>query len=212
MDTGRVPPEQIEIAVIAKAPQAGYAKTRLIPTLGARGAARLHRLLSLRTLATASTAGLGPVTLWCAPDTRHRFFRALQQRCGLDLRAQPEGDLGRRMAHVFAGNADRPLLLIGTDCPALGPDHLQQAALALRSVDAVFITTEDGGYFLVGLQKPVPELFAGIDWSTPRVMAQTRSRMSALGLRWQEVATLWDVDRAEDVARWQAMQQAEADA
>lgn len=212
MDTGRVPPEQIEIAVIAKAPRAGYAKTRLIPALGARGAARLHRQLSLRTLVTARAARLGPVTLWCAPDAHHRFFRALQRSYGLPLRTQPEGDLGRRMAHIFARNADRPLLLIGTDCPALGADHLRHAALALRSADAVFITTEDGGYFLVGLQRPVPELFAGIDWSTAQVMAQTRRRMSALGLRWQEVATLWDVDRAEDVARWQAMQQTEADA
>lgn len=196
---------------MAKAPVAGYAKTRLIPALGAAAAARLQRQLTLRTLATARAAAIGPVTLWCAPDTDHRFFRAMQRRHGLDLRTQPEFDLGRRMAHVFAGNRERPLLLIGTDCPALDVEHLRQAALALRSaVDAVFITTEDGGYFLVGLKQPCPELFAGIAWSTARVMAQTRDRLSALGLRWQEVARLWDVDRAEDVVRWQALQQAEA--
>lgn len=209
MDTGRVPPEPVEIAVMAKAPRAGYAKTRLIPALGATGAARLHRQLSLRTLATARAAGLGPVTLWCAPDTGHRFFRALQRRCGLELRTQPELDLGRRMAAVFARNDDRPLLLIGTDCPVLGVGHLRQAASALRDVDATFITTEDGGYFLVGLKRPCPDIFDGIEWSTARVMAQTRSRMTALGLRWQEVAMLWDVDRPEDVSRWRALQQAE---
>ncbi|MBK7767544.1 MAG: TIGR04282 family arsenosugar biosynthesis glycosyltransferase [Sulfuritalea sp.] len=211
MDTSRVPPEPVEIAVMAKAPQPGYSKTRLIPALGARAAARLQRQLTLRTLATARAAAIGPVTLWCAPDTGHRFFRALQRRHGLDLRAQPDLDLGRRMGQVFAENVGAPLLLIGTDCPALSVEHLRQAALALRSpVDAVFITTEDGGYFLVGLNQPCPAIFEGIEWSTARVMAQTRSRMSALGLRWQEVARLWDVDRPEDVARWQALQRGEA--
>ncbi len=211
MDTSHVLPEPVEIAVLAKAPQPGYAKTRLIPAVGAAAAARLQRQLTLRTLATARAAGLGPVTLWCAPDTGHRFFRALQRRDGLDLRAQPEGDLGRRMAHVFAAGGERPLLLIGTDCPVLNVEHLRQAALALHSaVDAVFITTEDGGYYLVGLKQPCPALFEGIEWSSARVMTQTRSRLSALGLRWTEVARLWDVDRAEDVARWHALQQAEA--
>lgn len=206
-------PEDVAIAVMAKAPQAGYAKTRLIPALGAGGAARLHRQLTLRTLATVATthaAGVAPVTLWCAPDTQHRFFRAVQGRYGLALRTQPEVDLGQRMAYIFAEHGAGPLLLIGTDCPALGTAHLQQAARALCSgLDAVFITTEDGGYFLVGLRQPCPGIFAGIDWSTPRVMAQTRRRLAEQGLRWQEVAMLWDVDRAEDVSRWRALQQAE---
>jgi rSAM/selenodomain-associated transferase 1 len=210
MDTSRVSPEPVAIAVMATAPQAGYAKTRLIPALGAAAAARLHRQLTLRTLATARAAAIGPVTLWCAPDAGHRFFRALQRGCGLDLRVQPEVDLGRRMAQVFAENGDAPLLLIGTDCPALGADHLRQAARALRSaVDAVFITTEDGGYFLVGLKKPCAELFEGMAWSTSTVMEQTRRRLSRLGLRWQEAARLWDVDRPADVERWQALQQAQ---
>lgn len=196
-------PEPVEIAVMAKAPLAGYAKTRLIPALGAAGAARLHRQLTLRTLATARAAGLGLVTLWCAPDMRQRFFRALQRRCGIELRAQPEADLGQRMAHIFAAAGGTPLLLIGCDCPVLEPDHLRQAALALQSTDAAFITTEDGGYYLVGLRRPAPELFAGIAWSTPQVMAQTRARLATLGLRWQEVARLWDIDQPADLARWQ---------
>ena len=209
MATRRVT-EPIGIAVMAKAPRAGYAKTRLIPALGAQAAARLHRELTLRTMASACAADLGPITLCCAPDTRQRFFRALQQKYRIDLQTQPELDLGRRMAHVFAENGEQPLLLIGTDCPALTTTHLRQAARALQSgLDAVFITTEDGGYFLVGLRRPCPQLFAGIVWSTSRVMAQTRERLASLGLRWQEVAHLWDVDRAADVSRWHALRQAE---
>lgn len=189
---------------MAKAPLPGYAKTRLIPALSAASAARLHRQLTLRTLATVRAAGLGPVTLWCAPDLRQRFFRALQRRCGIELRVQPEADLGQRMAHIFAAGDSQPLLLIGSDCPVLTPEHLRQAALALQSADAAFITTEDGGYYLVGLRRPAPELFAGIAWSTPQVMAQTRERLAALGLRWQEVTQLWDIDDPADLARWQA--------
>lgn len=219
MGIGRVPieaivpggisgnPEPIAVAVMAKAPIAGYAKTRLIPALGAGGAARLHRQLTLRTLATARAASLGPVTLWCAPDTGHRFFGAAQKRFALELRAQSGGDLGTRMARVFASHGSGPLILIGTDCPALEPVHLQAAACALHNnSDAAFVTTEDGGYFLIALRQPVPELFLGIDWSTDRVMAQTRQRLSVLGLRWQEVAMLWDVDRPEDISRWQLLQ------
>lgn len=199
-------PEAVEIAVMAKAPLAGYAKTRLIPALGAAGAARLQRQLTLRTLATARAAGLGPVTLWCAPDVRQRFFRALRRRFGIELHGQPELGLGQRMAHIFAAAGNRPVLLIGTDCPILTPDHLRQAALALQSADSVFITTDDGGYYLVGLRSPAPELFADIAWSTPEVMTRTRERLAALGLRWQEVARLWDIDSAVDLARWQALQ------
>ena len=202
----------VAIAVMAKAPIAGYAKTRLIPALGAGGAARLHRQLTLRTLATARAANLGPVTLWCAPDTGHRFFRAARMKFLLELRAQGGEELGARMAGIFAANDGSPLILIGTDCPALEETHLHAAARALRDGnDAAFVTTEDGGYFLIALRKPLPELFIDIDWSTDRVMAQTRQRLSGLGLRWQEVATLWDVDRPEDISRWRLLQGNQSD-
>jgi rSAM/selenodomain-associated transferase 1 len=209
---GEASGEPIGIAVMAKAPVAGYAKTRLIPALGAGGAARLHRQLTLRTLATACAADLGPVTLWCAPDTRHRFFCAAQNKFAVDLRVQSGNDLGTRMARIFDTRGAAPLLLVGTDCPALDSAHLHAAARTLREGnDAAFVTTEDGGYFLIGLRKPVPELFVDIDWSTDRVMVQTRQRLAALGLYWQEVAMLWDVDRPEDIARWQLLQGNQSD-
>lgn len=209
---GEASGDPIGIAVMAKAPVAGFAKTRLIPALGAGGAARLHRQLTLRTLATACATDLGPVTLWCTPDTRHRFFCAAQNKFAIELRAQSGNDLGTRMAQIFDSRGTAPLLLVGTDCPALESAHLHAAARALREGnDAAFVTTEDGGYFLIGLRKPVPELFVDIDWSTDRVMVQTRQRMAALGLCWQEVATLWDVDRPEDISRWRLMQGNQSD-
>jgi len=235
------------IAVLAKAPIAGLAKTRLIPALGAAGAARLQRALTLRALRTAQDAALGAVTLWCAPDMQHRFFRALQRGTVVALRPQPGGDLGARMHAAFVAHtapdtesdadsdanddandatneaansaadsaknsakntaeARAPLLLIGTDCPALTGAHLHAAAQALHEgADAVTLPAEDGGYVLVGLRAPQPALFEGMHWSTEHVMADTRERARAAGLRLHEGPTLWDVDRPEDLARLQGL-------
>jgi rSAM/selenodomain-associated transferase 2/rSAM/selenodomain-associated transferase 1 len=195
------------VAVLAKAPVPGRAKTRLIPALGAAGAARAQRGFALQTLATARAAGTGAVTLWCAPGTGHRFFRALQRRHGVNGVDQPDGDLGHRMATAmsthFAHAPRTPLLIVGTDCPALTPTHLQQAADALQTHDAVLIPAEDGGYVLIGLRRALPEVFHGVDWSTPQVLAQTRDRLRDTGASWQEMPTLWDVDEPADWARWQ---------
>src|SRR3954471_13858180 len=90
-------PPKIEIAILAKAPIPGYAKTRLIPSVGAHAAAVLQARLTERTVETAVTADIGPITLWCAPDASHRSFRDLQKEHGLTLAAQPAGDLGARM-------------------------------------------------------------------------------------------------------------------
>jgi len=198
-------PEPPAIAVFARPPLAGAAKTRLIPVLGAAAAARLQRRRTLHALAVAKRSAVGSVTLWAAPDGQQRFFRALRRRCGVDLRGQSGDDLGQRMAAAFAAHAG-PLLLIGSDCPALTEAHLAAAASALvderhAGNDAVFIPAEDGGYVLVGLRHPQPQLFERIAWGSERVMTQTRQRLSEHGLRWVELPTLWDLDRPADLAR-----------
>jgi uncharacterized protein len=206
-DDGHADLRQVQVAVLAKAPVPGWAKTRLIPALGPRGAARLQRRLTRVAVQTACDAGLGPVTLWCAPDASHRFFRALQQTTQLQCRDQPEGDLGERMHTAFRVHcAQGPLLLIGTDCPALRPAHLRQAAQALADGDeAVFYPAEDGGYVLVGLRQPQAALFTDMAWSTAEVMSQTRLRARRLNLQLREFETLWDVDVPEDLARLAAL-------
>ena len=146
-DSAEADLDRVQIAVLAKAPVAGFAKTRLIPVLGAHGAARLQREFIRRTLATAIAARLGPVTLWCAPDAGHRFFRALRRAAGVRCLAQPDGDLGERMHAASLLHCRRgPLLILGTDCPALSPAYLRTAARALcDGNDAVFAPAEDGG-------------------------------------------------------------------
>lgn len=198
------------VAVLAKAPVPGLAKTRLAPLLGDAGAARAQRALLRQTLHTVRAASLGPLTLWCAPDAAHRHFQAWQQHRGVQLMPQPEGDLGRRMAavvqHHFAAHAG-PLILLGTDCPALTPGHLQQVADALQTHDAALLPAEDGGYVLLGLRRPAPGVFDGVAWSTAAVAGQTRQRLQAAGLSLWEGPVLWDVDEPEDWRRWQQWQQ-----
>ena len=197
----------VQIAVLAKAPIAGLAKTRLIPALGPHGAARLQRRLTRMAVQTALDAHLGPVTLWCAPHAQHRFFRALRRTTTVNCLVQSSGDLGERMHTAFRLHcAQGPLLLVGTDCPVLRPSHLRKAARALvDGDDAVFYPAEDGGYVLVGLRQPQAGLFSAMSWSTAAVMSDSRARARASGLRLREFETLWDVDVPDDLKRMHAL-------
>ncbi len=193
--------EPVALAVLAKAPIPGFAKTRLIPVLGAEGAAALQARLTERAVATACAAGIGPVTLWGAPDEHHATFQAFRAHHGIALARQPEGDLGARMlAALMAANA--PALVIGTDCPALTVGELRTAADVLRGgTDVVIFPTADGGYALIGALRPEPALFSDMRWSTAGVMEETRRRLKRLGLSWREPAELWDVDEPADLER-----------
>jgi rSAM/selenodomain-associated transferase 1 len=144
------------------------------------------------------------VTLWTTPAGPHAWFTALASRFPFALATQPGGDLGLRMLAPCEA-ADGPTIVIGTDCPALTPAHLREAAGVLRDgSDVVVIPAEDGGYVLIGLRRPQPGLFAPMTWGTDTVMAETRSRLARDGLTWRELPTLWDVDRPEDLARLRA--------
>jgi rSAM/selenodomain-associated transferase 1 len=196
-------PEPVGIAILAKSPVAGTVKTRLAMMLGVEGATALHERFVTRTVEAAVEAATGRVTLWGSPDQHHPFFHDLAQRFGLALAHQPDGDLGARM-HAAVVDAGAPTLVIGTDCPLLTATHLRDAAEALRGgSDAVVFPADDGGYVLIGLKRPVPELFGDMAWSTEGVMMETRQRLRHLGLSWREPAHLWDVDRPSDVRRMQ---------
>ncbi len=193
---------RVGVAILARAPVPGAAKTRLIPALGAVGAARLQRWMLQRTVAMALVADVGPVSLWCAGDPAHPDFAVCRAFGRVDLHPQAEGDLGERMlAAVASSPTPAGTLVIGTDCPALGAAQLRESARALGGNDAVVIPAEDGGYVLIGMKTPAPEAFAGVDWGSARVMAQTRQRLAALGWRWHEADPLWDVDLPQDLER-----------
>jgi uncharacterized protein len=200
---------QGRILVFAKAPEPGAVKTRLIPALGAEGAARLSARLIDRTLDLVRDCALAPCELHVSPDIGHPFFRALAD--APPLRLQHGADLGERMhAALTAALASAEFaVLIGTDCPAMDCAYLARACAALaRGRDAVLGPAADGGYVLIGVRRSDAALFAGVDWGSARVLEQTRSRLAALGWDSLELPPAWDLDRPEDLDRLTAMQRA----
>ena len=192
------------VIIFAKAPIAGIAKTRLIPRLGAAGAAALHAAMVERMVAAATAAAVGPVELACTPDTSHPLFQSLSRRNGVTLSMQGDGDLGERMFRAL----DRAIveegagIIIGTDCPAMDSQYLHAARTALDNYAPVVVgPAEDGGYVLIGGRVACPAIFQGIEWGTDTVLHATRQVLRARAIGWHELGTLWDVDRPEDLMR-----------
>lgn len=201
----------VRIIILAKAPQAGLAKTRLIPALEADGAAQLARRMLNATLATAMSAEVGTVEMCLTPAPNDPAWQGFIWPAAVQLSEQGEGDLGQRLARAASRGLalGSPVMLIGTDCPELTPELLRRAAAQLQSHDSVLHATYDGGYALLGLTDDNSRVFADIRWSTETVAASTRERIGELGWSLAEGARLHDVDIADDLqwlpAGWLAL-------
>ncbi len=196
------------LIVFAREPLAGLVKTRLIPVLGAEGAARLYRaLLELALEAAAAVPGVRR-ELWCAgaPPTGG-VCADLALSLGMGFHHQPTGDLGARMAAALtqALTGGGRAVLIGSDCPEYHGDYLGAALEALRDHEAVLGPAADGGYVLIGLRRYAPELFKDIPWGTNAVLADTRAVLTRLGWTWAELPTLTDLDGPEDLVQTPAL-------
>jgi len=197
------------ILIFAKAPEPGYVKTRLLPSLGEEGAADLYKHLLKQTVKSVTAANLAPIQLWCAPHSTHSFFQQLASQYHLALYEQSGADLGERMysAAGFALNESKAVLLIGADCPLLSSAHLcQSLQWLMEGSDAVVGPAEDGGYVLLGLRQNKTVLFENIPWGGNQVLKLTRERLAGLGWCWQELEPLWDLDRPADFERWKLLQ------
>ena len=189
------------VIIMAKAPVAGLAKTRLIPALGAAGAAALAERMLAHAAQVAAEATPDTLEVCATPDAAHPAFDRLVRDYRLQLATQGDGDLGQRMHRAFV----RVLALhdcavmVGTDAPGLDTTCLRQALRVLAERDAVFVPALDGGYALIGLRQPQACLFDGMAWSTADVMSNTRARMKATGLRWVELPPVHDVDEPADL-------------
>jgi len=194
----------VRTVIMAKAPLAGLAKTRLIPALGADGAAKLAEAMLLKTLRVALAAGVGPVELCTSPAVDTASWKHVALPEGIICSGQSQGDLGARMAHLALRTitAGERLILIGTDCIELSDIHLQQTAEALRQYDVVMHPVADGGYALLGLNLFDGSLFSDVPWSTHTVARLTRQRIENLGWRLFEGELLHDVDTPEDLSNW----------
>lgn len=193
------------VAVFTRTPAPGAVKTRLIPEVGAERATEIYQSLIGCTLDTVAASGLSPVVVWCTPSTDHPFLKTCADRFGLRLALQKGLTLGARMynaAESMLKDQGR-VLLIGCDCPELSAQDLRSADDILRKdADVVLGPAEDGGYYLIGMTRPVERVFADVEWGTPRVLMQTRANLKAAGMRWRELPVHWDVDRPEDLERY----------
>lgn len=195
---------QARLLIFAKAPQPGRVKTRLIPAIGAQAAAKLHQRLASDTLQRMSAADLCPLELWVSPDAEQPFFRDMQRRHGMSLHVQQGANLGERMYNAAADALTRAdsVALIGTDCPPLSGDHLADALAGLQRHDAMLGPAEDGGYVLLALKRAEWRLFDAVPWGTGEVADITRRRLRQLDWQWRELPLLWDLDRPQDLSRW----------
>jgi rSAM/selenodomain-associated transferase 1 len=196
------------LIVFTRYPEPGKTKTRLIPALGAQGAANLQRQMTEHTISQVK-ALQNTLPIW----TEIRFAggnqQLMQEWLGSDLiyQEQGEGDLGSRMARSLASafrNGAQQVVIIGTDCPSVNAQTLTQAFEQLQlNCDLVLGPAVDGGYYLIGLRRPIPELFINIDWGTAQVFSQTVNTAKQLQLSVAYLPEKADIDRPEDLPLWE---------
>jgi rSAM/selenodomain-associated transferase 1 len=165
-------------------------------------AASLHGSVVLDMLERSRSAASMDRFVACAPSPDHVFFKILEERHGVRLIAQTGDDLGARMARAFADMfalGYQRVLVIGTDLPTLPGSALNDAVKLLAAHDLVLGPACDGGYYLIGLRKPAPGLFAGIPWSTNRVLPLTQQKAAAEGLTTALLPVRRDIDTVDDL-------------
>lgn len=205
------------ILLFAKTPQKGQVKTRLQPVLGEQGALDLHTALIRFCWQQLVAGSVAEPELWMSDFKDPDFPKQLSAPYAC-YRQQGE-NLGDRMYHAMTRALQRAakVLIVGADCPAVNADYLSLALGKLsEGVPIVLGPAEDGGYVLVGMNRPhlflphlslpnlsppYPSLFRDIAWGTDQVMAQTRIKLQESATEWFELPTCWDVDRPEDLVR-----------
>lgn len=186
--------DQPRLSIFARWPEPGLAKTRLIPSLGAEGAAIVYARLLAHTVGVAQASGI-PFELRVTGGDPAAFRDLLGD--DIEVLEQGDGDLGKRLARVAP-----PAIVIGSDCPALTPAVLWAAHHALATEPVVIGPASDGGYYLLGYTEDASFAFDNMPWSTPQVFGETASRFAARGQRVAVLPELGDIDTAEDLKSW----------
>jgi rSAM/selenodomain-associated transferase 1 len=194
----RVAPFRCRLVIMARAPVAGAAKTRLAREVGLAVAMRFARHCSAALIARVGLDPRWHTSLWVTPDAS-RYSRHWPGR--LARVPQRHGDLGRRMQRVLDFARPGPVVMIGTDIPAIRPAHIAAAFRALGRVQCVFGPATDGGYWLIGVRRRphVPRPFDNVRWSSEHALADTLANLAGRPVGF--AATLSDVDDATTLAR-----------
>lgn len=187
-----------EVLIFARTPELGKVKTRLAEDIGDDSAYRIYNQLLVHTKESVLRSGFSARVHLAGPMPE----RDLWSDAGFRRFEQVPGDLGDRMAAAFAeafASGVRSVVIIGTDCPGLRPEHLHQAMNALKTYEAVVGPAEDGGYTLLGLTSPIRAIFENKRWSTEHVLRDTLADFNALGMSVMRLETLRDVDTLADL-------------
>ncbi len=200
---GAYPASRCVVAVMAKQPMAGRTKTRLSPPLSAQAAADLYEALLNDTIALVS--GLHDLQLALAvtrATTRGTWaLPAADGAIVLIVEGADIGDCLRQTTEQLCAAGFAHVITLNSDGPTLPAAHIRQADALLERHDVVVGPSEDGGYYLLGLRRPHPDLFRDVEWSTHRVLAQTLDRAAALRLSVGLLPAWYDVDTAADLER-----------
>ncbi|MAT93227.1 MAG: hypothetical protein CME59_11570 [Halioglobus sp.] len=199
--------EALLLQQFAREPVPGRVKTRMQPHLSAQQACELHRELVLWTCTQLVEAALGPVEICVAGDPADALFARCRERGATAVVAQQGADLGARMLHALQRGlrGHRKVLLVGSDCPAISPAYLALASAALECAPVVLGPAHDGGYVLIGVTRVEPGIFTDVSWGGAEVYARTGRNLRALGLDWEALPPLQDIDRPQDLPAWEAL-------
>jgi rSAM/selenodomain-associated transferase 1 len=205
--TGNTISSQAEdrLIVFTRCPDPGLCKTRLIPVLGETGSMELHKTLVRHTISSISEAvdhGVNVEIRYVGDD-----LQGLRLVCGdeahrMRFRPQRGTQLGDRLSdsvEAAFGEGACKVAIIGSDCPELDFTAVATALNLLDDHDLVLGPAVDGGYYLIALRAPIIEIFVGVSWGGPTVLAETLNKAQSLGLTIALLPTLADLDRAEDI-------------
>lgn len=189
------------LALMAKAPVPGQSKTRLMPDLSASEAADVAAALIRETARLAGRAWPGPIHLFCWPDQNNRAFREIVEHSRIETANQSGGNLGEKMSNAICGFTSRgiPAAVMGCDIPHCPPDQLLHAFNLLEEGKNVIGPGVDGGYYFLGLQDCLPDLFAGIRWGGADVLQWTMKNADRLGIELTALDSLQDIDSYADL-------------
>ena len=188
------------LMIFIKNPVAGEVKTRLGASIGSTNALQVYKKLLSHTREIA-------VQVKCDREIWYSSMIDRRDSWNSDLfekKLQQGRNLGVRMSRAFQQAFEagyEKAVIIGSDCPELEPQHIEDAFDALRSEDAVIGPSEDGGYYLLGMKKYTPEIFSDIEWSTSSVFEETKRHFEQLGLTCKTLEVLNDIDTIEDLKK-----------
>jgi len=191
------------LCIFARVPRHGQVKTRLATRLGDEAALAAHITLVEDTLRRLARVPGVVSELWL-DDQPDGVCRRWAEDFDLPIRRQAGGDLGERMhGALLAGLATASgAMVVGTDCPLFDQGYVTAAVAALTSADVVLGPAADGGYGLVGIRRPAPELFSDIPWGTSRVLEMTLSAARRAGFQVSLLPEIWDIDTFDDWQRY----------